>query len=627
LPDGTQILTPAQVDESLHRLLGEGDLEGDGADGFRLLEDARLPLESEIQRSQELFDRVVDKHLSGARGGVARNRDVFVGTVAAVFAELGESYVRTILGENRQSEFARGPLVQRILKGLDRRSGDCDVPAVKAGLIGFIEDLTPDAAHVKWNLAQNYYVAKALGLDREGRLLSEEAFGDAEIYLDTNVVIPALEPMARHHKNFQALAGACRGVHAGLIMCQPTVAETQVSVASQREVLEKVLREVPEELESRISNDFFLVARKKLREGTLDVDDLFANYERPAERLAEEYGVEYIDDPWFDEVRESEEIEVLMQLVSTAWERRTGRPKPREVARHDALLLAWVEKRRSENPDKTILLITRDHSLPDVRVGDAESPRAMMVDAFVQWVSPLALREQPSVDFSAIFADAIKYELLPQENFFDPKDFLVFHEMEMSCKELPSDDVEACLVHIKRTIPHLDPRRAEDRERLTAAINRFLVSPGRKYKLELERLEREKEEAERAANAQLNDQKRKADEVLEERDRRLAQKTQEVADLQKASLEREISDGKSKLRHSAIRRFILVLLCLLAGEIWAFKAAFADAAGGDSIWATISSALPLAGAVFGLAIVLGWFLLDRERIEALGWPATKVFRA
>lgn len=625
LPDGTEILTVQQVDEALERLVNVAALEASGDGSFRLSDDARIPLEAESQRNQQLFDLVIERHLEGARGGAAQNRDVFIAAVGTLFAELGEIYARTILGELEKVDFARGPLVKRILDSIASWPGEHDLPAIQTGLVSFIEDLRPDAAHVKWNLAQNYYVAKALGLDQEGLLLSEEAFGEAEIYLDTNVVIPALEPRARHHRSFMGLASACKAVGAQLTICAPTVQETRSSMANQRDVVEKVVDDVPEELEKRIKGDFFLLARDiRRKEGEVDLDEMFSAYQAPAEILEEKYGVELVDDEWFTQGQNLGEVQALKILVNDAWARIAGRPKSDAVALHDALLLGWVGKRRKDEPNRLVLLITRDHTLPTIRLpATGETPRAMMLDAFIQWVSPLVLRGNPNTDFSSIFADAIKYELLPQENFFDPKDFLVFHEMEMSCKELPVEDVEACLLHLRRNMGRLDPRRAEDREKLSAEIHKFLVSPGRKYRQDLGRLEEEKAELERKAAEKLA--QTEADVAAARREVEENQST--IKDFEEKERVAQENAARASLRRSAIRRLVFLSAALLGTILLLVVNALASAAPRAAVFGTIMEALPaivLAGGGFVLA---GWFFLGRERIRALGWGAEKLFKA
>ena len=104
----------------------------------------------------------------------------------------------------------------------------------------------------------------------------------------------------------------------------------------------------------------------------------------------------------------------------------------------------------------------------------------------MQWLSPMSTEENAASDSAAIFAEALRQQLLPQENFFELRDFLIFSEMELSTQLLPAKDVEDCIRAIKARTPELNPSRAEDREKLAHEISRFFVDPGRQYKASLE---------------------------------------------------------------------------------------------------------------------------------------------
>jgi hypothetical protein len=73
----------------------------------------------------------------------------------------------------------------------------------------------------------------------------------------------------------------------------------------------------------------------------------------------------------------------------------------------------------------------------------------------------------------------IKYRLLPQERIFNLEDFLIFHEMHMSCKELPAEDVEECIRYIKVNAPMLAPQtRLIGKSSLTKYPNFSLIQGG-----------------------------------------------------------------------------------------------------------------------------------------------------
>ena len=88
----------------------------------------------------------------------------------------------------------RLPNVGRALEETHSHFPDLDPKEFNNAIYRFFEESDPLFSEIKWNLGQNYYVAKALGMDPSGKLLSSELFANAIIYLDTNVLIEALEP-------------------------------------------------------------------------------------------------------------------------------------------------------------------------------------------------------------------------------------------------------------------------------------------------------------------------------------------------------------------------------------------------------------------------------------------------
>jgi hypothetical protein len=112
-------------------------------------------------------------------------------------------------------------------------------------------------------------------------------------------------------------------------------------------------------------------------------------------------------------------------------------------------------------------VVTTDGLLPGAtpQCSDATT-LAIGLEALLQWFSPLLLPETTNGEFPAAFAEMIRRRLLPQERFFEPEDFLIFHVLNMACKDLPADDVEQCVRYIKTNAAHLDPSVPADREKL-----------------------------------------------------------------------------------------------------------------------------------------------------------------
>jgi hypothetical protein len=349
------------------------------------------------------------------------------------------------------------------------------------------------------------------------------------------------------------------------------------------------------------------------------------------------FEVELEDDIWFDEakskpetIRFSEKLRAKYQDIrhdrSKYQDIRRGRSKGKVAALHDAMLLLWVYKLREET-DGSILLITTDTSLPGSLPPNTSSKSlAITLDALMQWISPIAVPEGEENGFTAIFAEMIKYRLLPQEKIFDLEDFLIFHEMHMLCKELPAEDVEKCIRYIKVNAPTLNPSDPADREKLAYEISKFFADPGRKYKQEIARLESEsikiKQEYEKrlgGASKSVEELKKQYEKDLKERDRR-------IEELKNKFLEYEERTQKESLKRSAWLRvgFTTIVFLLLEGLTILLASQYGE---GLNLFQKVLNSWPFLGVLVPVvAILMGWFFIGKERLKSLGWPFTKVFK-
>ena len=240
-------------------------------------------------------------------------------------------------------------------------------------------------------------------------------------------------------------------------------------------------------------------------------------------------------------------------------------------------------------------MVTRDTSLPEVVIleeGESARPLAITLDALLQWISPIAVRGNPEDEFAGVFSQALKYMLLPQENFFDLGDFLMFAQMEWSCKELPADDIEACIRYIKTNAPGLDVSNPLDREKIAHEVTKFFADPGRKYKGELQKLE--------IKIGSVHGQLKGKDNKIQMMERQL-------------------------LKKSAFLRLIGVFLFFVGGEAAVVYLAWKNAAG-TTLFQKVINSWPLLGIVGAISLCLSYFILGKERIHALGWSFSKLLK-
>lgn len=622
LADGTIVTTRVDIDKSLERLDEKNKVthfEESGEIRYRLTEEALQEYNESQRTAGELFTRVVSQLFKNTGEGPAVYQTPFLECLCIIFSQLGEFYVRVIKGDVDFDELLRSPIIKRALQTIENKYQNIDTSLFESALFSFFEDTDPDYDAIKWNMAQNYYIAKAIGLDPSGFLLSKEVFGNAAFYLDTNVIIQPLEPKARHHKSFQALSKACKSLEIHLKVCQISLDELNNVLEYQRELLEKVVDKIPNKTSSKIRSVFYKLYKEQLEsEGHVDFKVLFDSFYNAMEELGQVYDVELVDDKWFDTAVNEQKTKELVEEIRRLYRLKRNRPKIPASALHDALLLRWLELER-ERSTKNTWLVTLDTSLPSYLPKQEKSPGqqlAITLDALIQWISPVGIYDSSDEDeVATIFSEAVKYQILPQEKLFDLRDFLVFAEMEWETKELPAEDVEECIRYIRQNAPDLDPNEASDREKIAYEISRFFADPGRKYKQEIEGLEL------------------RIDEITEERERvakdfkkEVTKRDKEIQEL-KGGISRLQDDiEKDRIRQSAWIRLVISVVMFFGievGVIW-LASKYGE---GLNLFQKVIKSWPFIGlgAIIGLA--LSWVLLGKDRIRALGWAFTKLFKA
>jgi hypothetical protein len=598
--DGTPAIGREDMEKSLRRLKSRGRVRIIGVKTehhYRLSDTAHQEM-MELQRNAEKrLESVVGRLFRNTEEGPLPYRVPFFECLCIIFSRLGEMYVRLIQGQISHQQFVRSPTVVRALSEIRNSYPSIDWSVFEYGVFSFFQDTDPDYDAIKWNMAQNYYVAKALGLDPSGHLLSKEVFSNAVFYLDTNVAIDALDPDAAHHRSFQTLSNACEQLQIQLSICQISLDELRLVVLSQREVLEKVADQIPADMYRRIRGDFFHIYReRKASTGEVDFDKLFSRFVNARDELARDYNIGLIDDRWFNEAVSHPRTQQIVDTIKYQYIITTRRrSKAPASALHDALLLQWVQLERRRGTKNT-WVVTRDTSLPEVVIleeGESARPLAITLDALLQWISPIAVQGNPEDEFAGVFSQALKYMLLPQENFFDLGDFRMFAQMEWSCKELPADDIEACIRYIKTNAPGLDVSNPCDREKIAHVMTKFFADPGRKFKQEQQRLEKEIG---------------------------LEQQKVELKNGEIQTLERDV------LRASGRFRLFIVFLFSAVCETTILYLAGKHAEGTNFFQKMLNSWPFLSGIPVVIFVLLSLLIVGKKRLLALGWPFSKLFQ-
>jgi hypothetical protein len=604
---------------------------------YRLSDRAMNDLRTVQHSAETRLSRIVGLLFRDAERDADEYTDAFLECLCNIFAHLGDYYVQVLQAKVSREDWLRAPRIGQAVQAVSAKYQCAKDTSFGRAIRQFFAEDDPDYNKVKWNLAQNYYLAKTLGLDAGSALLSNEVFGNARFYLDTNILFQAVEPRMRHNRSFRALIAACKRLGTTAHVCQISIDEMRNAVGHNRELIMKVADQIPENMSSHVRGGLYELYHDELQQhGTVDIDALFENFIRPMDVLTPQYNVELVDDEWFVAAREQADVQAFIRKIMALAQQRQ-RPKYKGSAQHDALMLRWIQKDR-EAGSRNTWLVTLDMLLPNVGTsnGKQESrPLAITLDALLQWISPIAIQEAGEDEIAAIFAEAVKFQLLPQDGFFELRDFLVFTELQMSCKDLPTEDVEACLQYIRTNASHLNPADAKDLQILGREIQKFFADPSRKYKQDLARLEEENAQKDAALQQVTTNLSGKIDDLHRQlSEQLLAQQRQHESQLAAqqhqheetlVTMRREREEEERQRAATALRRSARIRLGIGIGYLAVFTsiAIFLTVSLGDqakSVMERIKDAWMLPTAIFAICLVLTGFFLGRKRIQALDLP-------
>lgn len=598
---------------------------------YTLTDEARTDVLRVITEAEERTSDIIRQLFGRQPCGEEAYRGAFLRLLCVVFSRLSDVYVQLITMEKTSGDIGDHQL---LLNAIDETLKNEEVPDAEAFRYAakrFFRETSPHFDHLKWNMAQNYYVAKALGMDLAADLLSASIFQNTCFYCDTNVLIQGLMPESRHHASFQELAKACGAIGVSLKATHATVVELRDVIDFHASMLRGVFDRIPDETRPKVRN-FLLEAYLSERDAALDVtlDSFIERFQTPLQTLRESFGVDEEDDSWFNRITEDPTTKRLATELSTQYERMRSRRKAEKAATHDAVLLLWVRRQNEHNRDSCV--VTLDATLAEWNTGrKSDGFKVITLDALLQWMTPVTSGSVDEEKLAEIFSKALRYQLLPRETFFQLSDFQVFAEMNIETKQLPADDVEACIREIRQAGPNLDPSKAEDREKISRAIQRYFADPGTKYRRNIEELQTKSDDL----STKLNEETRLRNEAeariarlekeVRERDTKLSHEveTSDAAEMRITGLEQKLNEqekkeGHRRLVNSFLLRNLLGLFLLLVVE--AFVTYLVSLYGeGPNLFQKLTKNwhwLALGFAALALAYPV---LMGRERMRLLKW--------
>ena len=178
------------IELSLRRLQDRRKVERHSGPTYRLSNRARREVRRVHDEAERLFDTVLERLFASDHRGYRRYGPCFLDILSAIFGQLGEESVRLIGNINNGEEVVTPASLTQALANIRSRQSELDHDLIRSAVESFFRDDDPRYNEIKWNLAQSIFVAKALGFDPTGSLLSRELFQGAIFYLDTNGVTP-----------------------------------------------------------------------------------------------------------------------------------------------------------------------------------------------------------------------------------------------------------------------------------------------------------------------------------------------------------------------------------------------------------------------------------------------------
>lgn len=614
--EGGIAASPAEVEETLQRLCEEGRVhrgQGSGANNYYLDSETREEIESQHQTAESRQRKIVEELLDYTEESPEDYTSPFITVLSRIFAELGEESVRLLQGDSTYSAEVDSKSVKRYCDKAAEVNG-IDADTLWQTVEDFFDSDDPNCNALKWQLAQSFFISKSIGLNHGGSVIGGDTFENAVFYIDTNIAIPALEPADHLHYSFQIIIDACQRISAQIKICKMTIDELKDLMNYKFGQIRKAIDSVGDQTFEETHSIFSKIYRSRKRNGQYDgVKSLFENFDEPQNRLLNKYGIDTAMESWFTNDRQdnTQTERVVTQVRRASREERGGKDKnPYYQAKHDALLLQWIQYQRQQGYNAWVL--TADTSLPAVEIPDHEGEAlAITINTLLQWLSPVMETDVDNEEFQAVFADLIRKRVLPQDRFFKMSDFAIFKDLNISLKKLPKGDVKKCAQIVRNESAKLDLNRAEDREKLNHKIQRFLADPGSGYQEELLRLE--------GKNEDLRSEKEKNQRRISSLEDEVDQYQEEIDSIQ-SQIEEEREERRFRingwLRAGVVAFVTVILVCLVAYSADIFGDQLIKRVGLRSWWPIYSLILLVVSPFIGR-----WWI-GPKRLKAMGISRT-----
>jgi len=497
--NGNLRLPHHSVVKALDRLRRRGDVKvsGDLRHPRRvtatLTQQGRELLEAEDRQARELLSRVFDRLLPDLPGNRNHWEEALLLCLSSVFSQLGREYAAVLAARKEPTEVVTDSYLKALAGKVAR-----DVQGIAAEdllyvLRRFFQERTPDFERLIWHLAQMHFAIRELRMGFAASSVKPRLLADRTFYLDTNVLFQvAIDGMPRSG-SMRVFVNACQSAGASVAIGQPTLEEFSASLQRQVEQARAVLPKIPIALAEELSDPVYYAYEAANEEGAVPLEDVLRRFENPRRVVKKVDGVRIQDDPWFDSVEGSRDLEDAIEEIRRVTRELKGIPKPWRLARHDAKMILFVSKECSEGRRSTF--VTLDSALPRCNIASGgESPLVAPLDALLQWVCPSLSGITDDETLAQVFSAALTARLFPWEEHLHIEHFAILDDLGLDCFELPEDDLRDSVRHLEKVLPYVDPTTDAGKLKLMGEIQKHLATPGKRYQRQLS-AEREKREA------------------------------------------------------------------------------------------------------------------------------------
>lgn len=428
--------------------------------GYRLADENRESLHTELNGSLELTNDVVRRLFEPLIGGpedLDGLRSYFLAFLCKVFAKFGTQWVLLQTGNIKREQFLDSAAFDSIIAAsLKGTTFDSDQKKfVRRKSYDFFRLSETQFDRLKFNLGQSYYIAEILGMKSDIDLLSKSVFAGAELWLDTNVVIIALLPGSRHHRTFHRFRELCSKLGISMNVSRRTASEIVGVIEREKRLIAELYDDIPEEyFDGHKSSDQFLESYRLLKQeskGIITCDDLFQRFYQIEDEL-KKYQIDLIDvDP--SRIEKCSNDPAVQRVLQEQSLRIRRVKKGNEALEHDSFHYCLVKDRRKYG--KKVWFLSLDTSLPTVSGAlSSKEPLSfsILLDTFLQSISPFITSSESEDDFARTFSEMIASQVLPQNQLFDLRDFMVFQEVGISCRDMSVDEIDDVFHKVKAEI-------------------------------------------------------------------------------------------------------------------------------------------------------------------------------